>query len=270
MPELPEVEAVRREIEPILRGARITAITLNRDDLRDPFPADFAERLRGHTVVEVTRRGKYLLAALSSGDTLLMHLGMSGSFRVVRGVGREETHDHVLFGLSTGLTLVFNDPRRFGLMDVVTADGMPRHRALGPMGPEPLSPAFTAAALARACAGRKTPIKVALLDQSVVAGVGNIYASEALHLAGLSPRKKASAIATPSGAPRPAAAALARAIKTVLRRAITQTTSRYRASSRFRVYEREGEKCLKAGCRGTIRRITQAARSTYYCPVCQR
>jgi formamidopyrimidine-DNA glycosylase len=270
MPELPEVEAVRREIEPVLRGARITAVTLNRDNLRDPFPVDFADRLRGRTVVEVTRRGKYLLAALSSGETLLMHLGMSGSFRVERGGLSEEAHDHVLFGLSTGVTLIFNDPRRFGLMDLVAADGMPAHRALGPMGPEPLSPAFTGAALASACAGRAIAIKVALLDQRVVAGVGNIYASEALHLAGLSPRKRASAIATPSGAPRPAAEALARAIKAALRRAITQTTSRYRSSSRFRVYEREGEACLKAGCRGTIRRITQAGRSTYYCPVCQR
>lgn len=271
MPELPEVEAVRREIEPLLRGARIHQVTLNRRDLRNPFPPDFAERLEGHRVVAVSRRGKYILAELSTGDTLVMHLGMSGSFRAERGRRHAVAHDHVLFDLSSGVTLVFNDPRRFGLMDLVAAGEISRHRALGPMGPEPLSPAFTAAALARACAGRKTPMKVALLDQQVVAGLGNIYASEALHVAGISPKRPAASIATATGVPRPAARRLAQAIKAVLRRAIAQTTPRYRsAESRFRVYEREGQPCPRRACRGTIRRCTQAGRSTYYCPVCQR
>jgi formamidopyrimidine-DNA glycosylase len=281
VPELPEVERVRRSLRRAMIGARFDRVVLNRRDLRRPFPAGFAGRLRHQTVRALTRRGKYLLAELSSGDTLIMHLGMSGSLRVApqppsrprrrdRDADLEHRHDHVIFAMSSGMAVIFNDPRRFGLMDLVPAAGLPRHAALGPMGPEPLSRAFDARALARRCANRRVALKVALLDQRSVAGIGNIYASEALHLAGLSPFRPAATIATAGGAPRPAAVRLAAAIKSVLRRAISlKEADRYR-ESRFRVYDREGERCVTPGCRGTIARAWQAGRSTFYCPACQR
>jgi formamidopyrimidine-DNA glycosylase len=277
MPELPEVEAVRRELEPALRGARIERVLLRRHNLRRPFPTDFASRLEGQTVRSVERRGKYLLVRLGSGDTLVMHLGMSGSFRIEgrssRGatlaIAETDAHDHVVFTLSTGAVVTFNDPRRFGVMDVIADGPIAEHRTFQAMGPEPLSAAFDATALARACAGKRSALKVALLDQRVVAGVGNIYASEALHRAGLSPRRRSSTIATPAGLPREHAVRLASAIKAVLLEAIERKERPYR-SGRFRVYEREGEPCRRRGCDGTIRRITQAGRSTFYCPTCQR
>jgi formamidopyrimidine-DNA glycosylase len=281
VPELPEVERVRRTLEPALTGARFDRVVLNREDLRQPFPADFVRRLRRQTVRALTRRGKYLLADLSSGETLVMHLGMSGWFRVepTRQLRRrprdrkeqlETRHDHVVFTMSSGMTVTFNDPRRFGVMDLVPAAGVPRHSSLARMGLEPLSRAFDARALAARCAGRRIALKVALLDQRVVAGIGNIYASEALHLARLSPRRPASTIVTGAGAPRPACQQLAAAIKSVLRRALTlKDVDDYRGT-RFRVYDREGERCVTAGCRGVIARIEQAGRSTFYCPVCQR
>jgi formamidopyrimidine-DNA glycosylase len=294
MPELPEVEAVRRQLEPAMVGRRITHVELRRPDLRSPFPRRFAQRLAGATTTELTRRAKYLLATLSSGETLLMHLGMSGSFRVAAGGsdGRD-AHDHVVFhlahtfrprearakryrhdtatlGQSERSIVVFNDPRRFGFMDLVRTDRLDRHPSLEGLGPEPLSAAFDAGALARACAGRRTPLKSALLDQQVVAGLGNIYAAEALHIAGLSPQRQASTIATPAGAPRDSAHRLAAAIKQVLSEAIDrQTSTRYRAE-RFRVYDRERERCRRPRCPGVIKRRTQAGRSTFYCPVCQR
>jgi formamidopyrimidine-DNA glycosylase len=271
MPELPEVERVRRELEPAMAGARFEAVRLNRLGLRQPFPAGFVRRLRGQTVLAVARRGKYLLAELSSGDTLVMHLGMSGSFRVTPTGGDEhQAHDHVVFSLSSGTTVTFNDPRRFGVMLLISPSSRPPSSAIERMGPEPLSPAFTAAALARRCAGRRTSLKVALLDQRVVAGLGNIYASEVLHLARLSPRRQASTIATRSGLPRPAAERLTAAIKAVLRRALRLKESSLYRANRFRVYDREGEQCPTTDCRGTIRRVWQAGRSTFYCPICQR
>jgi formamidopyrimidine-DNA glycosylase len=272
VPELPEVEAVRLELAPAMRGARFQQVIVRRAGLRTLFPAGFAQRLRGRTVRTLTRRGKYLLAELSSGDTLLMHLGMSGSFEVERhrnapANAAPDRHDHVVFRMSSGATITFNDPRRFGVMDLVSRGA--QHPALGAMGPEPLSSDFDAAALARACAGRTVSLKVALLDQRIVAGLGNIYASEALNLARLSPRRRASRIATPSGAPRDAALRLVNAIKTILQNAIDrQSSPRYRAS-RFRVYDREGQPCPTPRCAGSIRRIAQAGRSTFYCPVCQ-
>lgn len=271
MPELPEVEIVRRELSPIMTGARIDLVELRRPDLRVPFPTRFRARLEGWTVTKLERRAKYLLADLSSGETLLMHLGMSGSFRIATAEGAgPDRHDHVLFHLSSGATVVFNDPRRFGVMDLLPPGGLPAHPVLGRLGPEPLSPDFDVYALARACAGKKTSLKAALLDQRVVSGLGNIYVSEALHLAGLSPRRRASTIATPGGAPREAAHRLAAAIKQVLEEAIARASgTRYR-SSRFRVYDREGAPCRRRGCRGTIQRRTQAGRSTFYCGVCQR
>jgi formamidopyrimidine-DNA glycosylase len=264
-----------------MTGARFERVQLNRPDLRRPFPTGFARRLRGQTVRALSRRGKYLLAALSSGETLVMHLGMSGWLRVetTRPATRrrrdpdadlDHRHDHVVFTMSSGLTVTFNDPRRFGIMDLVSAERLTEHRSLGRLGLEPLSRAFDAKALARRLARRRVSLKVALLDQHVVAGVGNIYASEALHLARLSPFRLAATLATSSGAPRAGCEPLARAIKSVLRRAIgLKETARYRGS-RFRVYEHEGEPCPTPACRGTIARVWQAGRSTFYCPVCQR
>ena len=281
MPELPEVERVRRTLEPAMAGARFDRVQLNRRDLRKPFPAGFARRLRGQTVRALTRRGKYLLGELSSGDTLVMHLGMSGWFRVEktapsttrqrnRDRDLDNRHDHVVFTMSSGMTVTFNDPRRFGIMDLVPVDRLPRHASLGRLGPEPLSRAFDVRALAGRLAKRRTSLKIALLDQHVVAGIGNIYASEALHLARLSPFRIASSLVTAAGAPRPGSTRLARAIKSVLRRAIAQKDPERYRGSRFRVYEREGEPCPTAGCTGTIARIWQGGRSTFYCPVCQR
>ena len=261
-----------------MAGACFDRVVLNRADLRRPFPIGFARRLRRQRVRALTRRGKYLLAELSSGDTLLIHLGMSGWLRAEptaalrkrprdRDRDLEYRHDHVVFTMSSGMTVTFNDPRRFGLMDLVRRD---RHIPLDRMGPEPLSRAFDGRILASRCANRRVALKVALLDQRIVAGIGNIYASEALHLAGLSPFRLAATIATRAGAPRPAAQRLAAAVKTVLKRAIRLSGSdRYRGS-RFRVYDREGDSCPTPGCRGVIARRSQAGRSTFYCPVCQR
>jgi formamidopyrimidine-DNA glycosylase len=281
VPELPEVERVRRSLEAAMAGARFDRVTLNRRDLRQPFPAGFARRLRRQKVRALARRGKYLLAELSSDETLIMHLGMSGWFRVEptkqskrkrrdRDADLENRHDHVIFTMSSGMTVIFNDPRRFGVMDLVPAAGLPRHASVGRLGPEPLSRAFSANTLASRFVNRRTSLKVALLDQRSVAGIGNIYASEALHLAGLSPFRLASTIATPAGAPRPGAARLAAAIKSVLRRAISLKQSERYPETRFRVYDREGERCPTPGCRGRIARSVQAGRSTFYCPVCQR
>jgi formamidopyrimidine-DNA glycosylase len=275
MPELPEVESVRRRLAPAMVGARIDAVELRRPDLRAPFPRGFAKQLTGQTIVALTRRAKYLLAQLSSGKTLLMHLGMSGSFSIVRDTGDRgpaagEPHDHVVFHLSSGKAVVFNDPRRFGVMDLIAEGRLDEHAAVGGLGPEPLSKAFDAAALARACHGRKTSLKAALLDQRVVAGLGNIYASEALHVAGLSPQRRASTIATATGAPRDAAVRLAAAIKQVLERAIARQSRVTYRDARFLVYDRAGERCLKSECGGSIVRRVQAGRSTFYCPVCQR
>jgi formamidopyrimidine-DNA glycosylase len=275
MPELPEVETVRRRLEPAMRGARIDHVLLRRKDLRRPFPPAFASRLEGRRIRAVERRGKYLLVALDSGAVLLMHLGMSGSFRIDRerkprhAAAAGNRHDHVVFTLSTGVVVTFNDPRRFGVMDFLAAGTSTSHPSLATLGPEPLASSFSAAALARALSGKRVALKVALLDQAVVAGLGNIYASEALHRAGLSPLRRSSTLTTAAGRSTPGAARLAQAIKAVLREAIARKEGPYRAS-RFRVYDREGEPCPTRGCRGTIRRISQAGRSTFYCPVCQR
>ena len=259
--------------------ARIDAVDMRRPDLRKPFPPRFARRLTGQTVIALTRRAKYLVAALSSGETLLMHLGMSGSFRVARDVGTPaagrrrtpgDAHDHVVFHMSSGKAVIFNDPRRFGVMDLIPVAGLDDHPALSRLGPEPLSDAFDAAALARACRGKKTSLKAALLDQRVVAGLGNIYASEALHVAGLSPQRPASTLATPAGAPREAAFRLAAAIRQVLEKAISRQARADYRNDRFLVYDRQDQPCLKKNCGGTIRRRTQGGRSTFFCPVCQR
>jgi formamidopyrimidine-DNA glycosylase len=252
-----------------MKGASFVGVLLRRASLRTAFPPRFAARLTGRAVLRLDRRAKYLLALLSSGDTLLMHLGMSGSFRVERAV-HTSRHDHVVFHMSSGFTVTFNDPRRFGLMDLLTPPQLAGHPTLRRLGPEPLSAAFDAAALARACQGTRTSLKSALLDQRVVAGLGNIYVVEALHRARLSPLRRASTIATAAGAPRPAAFRLAAAIKKVLGHEVDRASKAYRQSDRFRVYDRAGEPCRTPRCTGSIAQRTQAGRSTYYCPTCQR
>ena len=253
-----------------MQRAKFRRVIVNRPNLRIPFPDRFADRLRGTTVEAVERRGKYLLIALSSGEHLIMHLGMSGWFHVapIGDRTREvDAHDHVVFVMSSGQSVVFNDPRRFGFMDLAAVAG--DYPSLKAMGPEPLSPEFTAASLASACRGKKAAIKVTLLDQRVVGGLGNIYASEALHHARLSPLRQAKSIATMTGKPKKEAEQLSASIKAVLTNAIRRSETPYRAG-RFRVYERQGQPCLRKGCEGVIKQITQAARSTYYCPTCQR
>lgn len=275
MPELPEVEAARRLLAPAMQGARFERVVLRRANLRRAFAPDLAARLMGATVLGVERRAKHLLVPLSTGDTLLMHLGMSGDFRVTSAFATSpgdapDAHDHVVFTMSSGSVVTFNDPRRFGAMDLLSADERARHPTLTGLGPEPISADFTAATLARACAGRRVSLKVALLDQRVVAGLGNIYVVEALHRAGLSPFRRASTIATRSGAPRPSAVLLVEAIKVVLTRAVARQTGPTYRSARFRVYDREGAPCPTRGCTGIIKRTAQAGRSTFHCPVCQR
>ena len=253
-----------------MEGARIERVETRRADLRVPFPADFATRLTGRRVTALRRRAKYLLADLESGETLLMHLGMSGSFRVVKGQrSLLDKHDHVLFTMSSGATVVFNDPRRFGVMSIVGVGARESYPALRALGPEPLEPGFNATTLARALKGKKTSLKAALSDQRVVAGLGNIYVCEALHVARLSPKRRASTLATATGAPRPAAKALTAAVRAVLRKAIANR-HRLRGNDRFLVYDREGQRCPRRGCSGTITRIVQIGRSTFFCPVCQR
>ena len=254
--------------------ARIESVLVRRPKLRTAFPPDFAARLEGRTVTAVARRAKYLLVSVASGDTLVMHLGMSGSVRIEPGAdagdSEADPHDHVVFALSNRRLVIFNDPRRFGLMDVVATGDLGSHPTIGGLGPEPLSAEFDGYALARACAGRKITLKVALMDQRIVAGLGNIYVSEALHVARLSPHRLASTIATPSGLPRDSAHRLAAAIKLVLERAIARGASLTYRGSRFQVYDREGARCRRRGCGGTVRRRTQAGRSTFYCRECQR
>jgi formamidopyrimidine-DNA glycosylase len=278
MPELPEVEYTRRMLRPALEGARFVRVITRRADLRYPFPRDFAARLRGQTVRALARRAKYLLAELSSGHTLVMHLGMSGSFRVEGETRRTAyyherrdlgVHDHVIFEMSSGRTVIFNDPRRFGFMKIVPPAPTSADWNAGAMGPEPLQRRFTPDTLARSLRRRKTTLKAALLDQRVVAGLGNIYVCEALHRARLSPKRLASTIVTPGGAPTPKTAALVAAIKDTLRDAIAHH-HRPAGPDRFRVYDRDGERCPRTGCPGTIRRIVQGGRSTFFCPACQR
>jgi len=251
------------------------------------------QRLQGKTVSGLGRRAKYLLADLSSGDVLLMHLGMSGSFHVFRKSGDKElgryyherakhaAHDHVVFHMSSGAIVTFNDPRRFGSMKIVAREKLDAEPLLNRLGPEPLGNAFDAAMLAAACMGKKTSLKAALLDQRVVAGLGNIYVCEALHRARLSPTRLASTIATKTGAANERAVRLVEGIKAVLNDAIKAGGSSLRDHKRpdgdlglfqhhFRVYDREGEKCPTPGCRGTVKRIVQNGRSTFYCPVCQK
>lgn len=286
MPELPEVETVRRGLAPVLAGATISAVRLNRPDLRFPLPDRFADRLAGARVERLDRRGKYMIAPLSTGECLVLHLGMTGRFSIgganaqpgdfYHDAPTDPAHDHVVFEVASPhspRTISYNDPRRFGFMDLVPTARLDASTHFAGMGPEPLGPAFTAAALSAALRGKAAPIKAALLDQAVVAGLGNIYVSEALFRAGVSPRRKAGAVA---GA---RAARLHAAIVAVLEEAIEAGGSTLRDfagadgaegafQQRFRVYDREGEPCPRCGA--TVKRLVQSGRSTFFCGGCQR
>ncbi len=292
MPELPEVETVRRGLEPAMEGERFVKVEVRRGDLRWPLPKDFAQRLKGKTVTGLGRRAKYLLADLSSGDVLVMHLGMSGSFRVFHESGKQlgryyhdrsklNAHDHIVFHMSSGSSVTFNDPRRFGSMKLVARDKLDAEPLLKGLGPEPLGNEFDAAMLARACHGKKTSLKAALLDQRIVAGLGNIYVCEALYRARLSPKRMASTIAGRNGEPNERAVRLVDAIKAVLQAAIKAGGSSLRDHRQtdgdlgmfqhdFQVYDREGGACRTKGCNGIVKRIVQNGRSTFYCPTCQK
>jgi formamidopyrimidine-DNA glycosylase len=294
MPELPEVETVRRGLEPVLVDARFERVEQRRPNLRFPFPEHFVERLTGQRILSLSRRAKYLLATLESGEALIMHLGMSGRFIIQRpeanaqkpgeflhDAGNMSKHDHVVFAMSNGATIIYNDARRFGFMLLANADVLGKHKLIRNLGVEPLGVDLSPEYLAARCAGKKTSLKAALLDQRIVAGLGNIYVCEALYRAQLSPRRPASALALASGAPTKRAARLVPEIKSVLEDAIAaggSTLKDYHAPEgdlgyfqhSFAVYGREGLECARAGCGGTIRRIVQGGRSTFYCPLCQR
>jgi formamidopyrimidine-DNA glycosylase len=283
MPELPEVETVRRGLAPVMEGQVITRALVNRPDLRWPFPPDMANRLTGQRVLALRRRSKYILADLESGETLLIHLGMSGRMlvsgdplgRFVQDHPAAEKHDHVVFEMANGARVTFNDPRRFGAMDLIAKDTAQAHKLLAVIGPEPLSNDFNEPYLVAALKGRNTPVKSALLDQRIVAGLGNIYVCEALFRAGISPRRRAGQIAASR------VAALVPVIRQVLTDAIEAGGSSLRDFRQadgelgyfqhsFDAYGREGEPCRAAGCTGVITRIVQAGRSSFYCPLCQR
>ncbi len=291
MPELPEVETVRLGLAPVLEHHRLTRVTTRRGDLRLPFPPDFAARLRGRDVQRLFRRAKYLLAELDGGETLVIHLGMSGRLSVHAQGGERRLgdyvyeplppgegrgpHDHVIIETDAPAEIVFTDHRRFGLMLLLDTATLEDHALFKSLGVEPLSKQFTSSYLEKTLKGRRTPIKSALLDQRTIAGLGNIYVCEALFRAGISPKRAAAKI----GGGR--AAALVGAVKSVLRAAIKAGGSSLRDYARtdgalgefqhhFAVYGRVGAACPRAGCKGRIKRIVQGGRSTFYCPSCQR
>jgi len=289
MPELPEVETVKMGLEPVLKGHRFTRVETRRGDLRVPFPKDFVKRLTGRRVVALRRRAKYILADLDDGETLVIHLGMSGRISVYTEGGTRKLgqyvyetepdgagsgkHDHVVMETDAPAKIVFTDPRRFGLMTLIATAHLDESKLFKGVGVEPLSEDFDEAFLAHALKTKKTPIKSALLDQRVIAGIGNIYACEALFRARISPRRPAGKV------PRAAITPLLDAIKGVLREAIKAGGSSLRDYKRtdgdlgnfqhhFAVYDREGEPCPHCG--GRVKRIVQAGRSSFYCPKCQK
>jgi formamidopyrimidine-DNA glycosylase len=286
MPELPEVETVRRGLAPHLDGARLTLVDQRRPDLRFPLPERFAERLTGARIGALGRRAKYLLAPLDTGETLVAHLGMTGRFtveadaatrpgRVHNQLGEAEKHTHLVFETDRGARVAFNDARRFGYMDLIPTERLEAHPWFAGLGPEPLGPEFGPEPLARAFAGRRQNVKATLLDQRVVAGLGNIYVCEALHRAGISPERAAGELKSRE------LKRLAEAVRTVLEEAVQaggSTLRDYRNADgdlgyfqhAFRAYGREDEPCATPRCRGTVRRTVQAGRSTFFCPVCQK
>lgn len=287
MPELPEVETVRRGLEPVLAGARLARVEARRPDLRFPLPEGFVQRLTGARIERLDRRAKYLLARLDRGDTLVMHLGMTGRFEIEGGAETrrpgeflyaapaDPKHAHVVFETDSGRRVTYFDPRRFGYMDLIATEALVAHPWFAGLGPEPLGPDLTAAHLAAALSGRRQSIKVMLLDQRIVAGLGNIYVSEALHRARISPLRAAGQVSAVR------LKALAEAVRAVLAEAIEaggSTLRDYAAADgalgyfqhRFRVYDHEGQACARARCPGKIERIVQAGRSSFYCATCQR
>jgi formamidopyrimidine-DNA glycosylase len=294
MPELPEVETVRLGLAPVLVGNSFASVEQRRGDLRFPLPKHFAARLRGRKVDALDRRAKYLLARLDDGEVLVMHLGMTGRLSIDHA--NEESldlgefadeqkrtlkHEHIVFHLADGTAIRYSDTRRFGLMDLIASEALPAHALFKGLGVEPLSAEFTPDWLSAKLKGKATSIKAALIDQRLIAGIGNIYACEALFRAGISPIRLARTLATKTGKPRKATEALVKAVKSVLAEAIKAGGSSLRDYARadgrlgsfqhsFKVYGREGKPCRKKGCRGTVRRIVQSGRSTFYCPSCQR
>ncbi|RTM04358.1 MAG: bifunctional DNA-formamidopyrimidine glycosylase/DNA-(apurinic or apyrimidinic site) lyase [Hyphomicrobiales bacterium] len=296
MPELPEVETVRRGLQPVLEGARLVKVEARRPDLRFPFPERFSQRLTGKTVTALGRRAKYLTMHVENGPTLICHLGMSGSFRVEADGSsgtpgsfhhersKSAAHDHVVFDVVSPRgersRVIFNDPRRFGFM--LFAEGAPdTHPMLAGLGVEPTGNALDGALLASLFDGRRSPLKAALLDQRLIAGLGNIYVAEALWRAGLSPLREAGTIAGSAKKAKAQSERLAEAIRSVIADAIAAGGSSLRDyvqadgslgyfQHSFAVYDREGEPCPKPGCRGHVERIVQSGRSTFYCRTCQR
>lgn len=298
MPELPEVETVVRGLRPAMEGARFARVEQRRADLRFPFPGLFASRLEGRTVARLSRRAKYILAELDDGTTLLVHLGMTGRFTISAGrddaagatPGRfhnqvlpGQVHEHVVFdmvdGGGSGPRIGYSDPRRFGFMDLIEPGGAARNRFLARLGLEPLGEELTEARLADAFRGRVAPLKSVLLDQRLIAGLGNIYVCEALHLARLSPFRAAGTLSSPQARAR--RTRLVDAIRTTLDRAIAAGGSTLRDFAgadgqlgyfqhAFRVYGRQGEACPNAACPGTVSRHVQAGRSSFFCGRCQR
>ena len=297
MPELPEVETVRAGLEPVLRGRRFVRVQQRRKDLRFPLPEHFAERLTGRKVSRLERRAKYILMHLDHGEVLAVHLGMTGRFSISRGSsgkpsqlgefthdhghGHDAKHDHLVFTMSGGAVVTYNDARRFGYMTLIPTAEIEQDAFFRGLGVEPLGDDLNPAYLARRALGKKVDLKAFLMDQRIVAGLGNIYVCEALFRAGLDPWKGASRLATKTGNPTPAAERLVPQIKAVLIDAIRaggSTLRDYKQANgdlgsfqkEFAVYGREGEPCARPGCRGTVRRKTQGGRSTFYCPACQR
>jgi len=331
MPELPEVETVRRGLEPVMTGKRLARVIQRRPDLRFPLPERFAERLSGRRIESVGRRAKYLLARLDHDEVLVMHLGMSGRFSVsasprsspsprpsrgegrplaprriaaphpdplpvalksatgrgeeigdfVHGNGTDPAHDHIVFEMESGARITYNDPRRFGFMDLVPEAELDAHKHFAGLGPEPLGNDFTPGYLAARALGKETDLKAFLLDQRIVAGLGNIYVCEALFRVGLSPHRGAACLALRNGQPTPRAERLVPAIREVLMEAIAAGGSSLRNYAgadgalgdfqhSFQIYGREGEPCVRPGCRGIIKRSVQAGRSTFHCSTCQR
>lgn len=298
MPELPEVETVRRGLAPVMEDARIARVEQRRKDLRFPFPSGFCERLEGRRIVALGRRAKFLLGDLDNGMVLIAHLGMSGSFRIETEGGNEgaapggfhyprskdERHDHVVFHLDGPAgrhRVVYNDPRRFGFMELAERATLAGHPFFAALGVEPTGNALDADYLARRFAGKSAPLKTALLDQRLIAGLGNIYVCEALWRARLSPRRAAGSLVTKAGRPVRRLGTLVEAIRAVIDEAIEAGGSSLRDHIRtdgtlgyfqhsFAVYDREGKPCPRPDCEGTVRRIVQAGRSTFYCPSCQR
>lgn len=287
MPELPEVETVRKGLEPALKGARLIRVEARRPDLRFPLPQGFVQILTGARILDLRRRAKYLLAPLDRGQTLIMHLGMTGRFEIEGGAApsrpgdfvyaapADPKHAHVVFETDGGQRVTYFDPRRFGYMDLIDTEALPAHPWFAALGPEPLGPDFNAAQLAAAFAGRRQSIKTLLLDQRIVAGLGNIYVCEALQRARISPLKAAGDV------PRARIEALVEAVRAVLAEAIEaggSTLRDYAATDgalgyfqhSFAVYGREGEPCLSPRCKGTIERTVQGGRSTFHCVMCQR